>query len=174
MDYELKAISDTDISWSPVMEAWWNNGGALLWNRFGGFGKNQLVLEEEEVKSFLQEAGEIAGWHSGDSEDYCAALGNPILVRPYSVNECPAEQEDQHSDEPQNWCCRECGRSLHEGLDSADNMAIIAVSRRDLNHVLNSLREAIDFSRSNGPNNNLTWEASLEAIVASLKQLRHS
>jgi hypothetical protein len=126
------------------------------------------------MKSFVQAAAEIPGWRSCDCQNFGVESGNPIMVRPHSGGDTPLHAEDSTACEQRNWCCHDCGRPLHEGLDSAGVLETVAVSRRELNHVLNSLREAIDFCRERGPNNNLTWEAALEALVVSLKSTPYS
>lgn len=151
------------------MEAWWNSGGALLWNQYGGFGTDRLILPDEELKAFVEYAGRIFGWQPDDQGyGFGAGPANPIIIRPYSPHEASPQPEEAHSPESK-WCCSDCGRPLHDALSSERNLERVLVSKRDLNHVLNSLQEAIDFSRGKGPNNTHTWEAALQEFVASTK-----
>jgi hypothetical protein len=169
MDYELIAISDTDPTWNPSMESWWNSGGALLWNQYGGFGTDRLILSEAELQSFVDLAGAICGWEgSTPAPDFLTASGNPIIIKPCAEPEASVRRKEalfRH----QELCCSDCGRPYHSALVSESDEPGALVSRRDLNHVLNSLQEAIDFSVGKGPNNRRTWEAALDDFVRSMR-----
>jgi hypothetical protein len=169
MDYELIAVSDTDPTWNPTMESWWNSGGALLWNQYGGFGTDRLILSEVELKSFVELAAAICGWQpSTQGPSLQTSPENPVIIKPYSEpDESPRQQETLSQE--QHLCCSDCGRPYHQALISASNEPAVLVSLRDLNHVLNSLQEAIDFSVGKGPNNRRTWEVALEDFVSSMR-----
>ncbi len=169
MDYELIAVSDTDPTWNPSMESWWNGGGALLWNQYGGFGTDRLILSEAEFQSFMELAAVICGWQpSIVKADSQMSPDNPVIIKPYSHPDESLQQQETLSQE-QRWCCSDCGRSHHPALVPASNEPTVVVSRRDLNHVLNSLQEAINFSLGKGPNNRRTWEEALEDLIISLR-----
>ncbi len=169
MEYELIAVSDTDPAWNPVMEAWWNSGGAMLWNQYGGFGKDRLVMSVKELESFMEQAGGICGWQPGDPGNiFEAGPGNPLIITPHAMQDT-SHLEEQPQSFKSTFCCRDCGRPWHEALNSEGNSWSVEVPCRYLNHVLNSLQEAIAFSRGQGPNNAPTWEAALEELVASIK-----
>lgn len=169
MDYELIAVSDTDPTWNPSMESWWNGGGALLWNQYGGFGTDRLILSETEFQSFMELAAAICGWQPSIAKaDSQTSPDNPVIIKPYSQPEASPEQKETPSQE-QRWCCSDGGRPYHPALVPGSNEPMALVSRRDLNHVLNSLQEAIDFSLGKGPNNRRTWEANLNDFVNSMK-----
>lgn len=170
MEYELAVVQDTDPKWNPSMDAWWNGGGALLWNQYGGFGKDRLILTNEDLQSFMEQARGIFGWQPCSSgEGNRVGPGNPILVQPRTLQDELPQADEAHASESQ-WCCRDCARPVHEALNSPGRGERLSVSRRDLNHVLNSLQEAIDFSRGKGPNNSRTWEAALEDLTTALKE----
>lgn len=169
MEYELIAVSDTDPTWNPAMESWWNGGGALLWNRYGGFGTDRLILSEAELQSFVELAAAIYGWQSSNPDpDFRNASGNPVIIKPYTESETPPQEKEMSSPE-QKWCCSDCGRPYHPALVSASDEPAVLVSRRDLNHLLNALQEAIEFSMGKGPNNRRTWEGALEDFIRSMK-----
>ncbi|AFM26777.1 hypothetical protein Desti_4140 [Desulfomonile tiedjei DSM 6799] len=172
MDYELKIVRETDPAWNESMDSWWNNGGALLWNRYGGFGKDSLVLSAEELESFLERARTIQGWNSSPLPD---AETNPVIIVSFVKSSQPeaareAIPPDSHA-LPGSFesCCSDCGRPIHEALREMASRDSVTVSVRAMNHLLNSLAEAIAFSRQKGPNNYRTWEASMEEITADIQ-----
>lgn len=171
MHYKLTAVDEADPRWTQQMENWWSQGGALLWNRFGGFGSDSLVLTEEELARFLSSAGTIEGWsrspHAGSQAGNGAAFDNPIIVESYHgetpTNSVEPQTQDSSAMRP---CCRDCGRPVHPSLRSRGNSDLVPVPRRQLNHVLHTLEEAVSYGRGEGPNNYRTWEAVLDELVA--------
>jgi hypothetical protein len=168
MNCKLTAVSDSDPSWNDQMDSWWNNGGALLWNLYGGMGLDSLILTEEEVQSFLVKAEQINGWNASGGDAVQAV--NPVTIRPHSEDYAPEpDQPVEALGAPPAVCCPDCGRHVHPSLHSAWNLQEISVPRRQLNHLLSSLQEAIEFSKGNGPNNYRTWENALEEFSGSIK-----
>jgi len=167
MEYDLIAVPETDVAWNSIMEDWWNNGGALLWNRFGGFGKDRLTLSEDDLRSFLEQAESISGWQSLESSTP-RAIGpaNPIIIEKSCGNTSP-EEESEIEEPIEKYCCRDCGRDLHAALTQVRGESI-SIDKRRLNHLLNSLQEAIDYSGGRGPNNVHTWKAALQDFVESV------
>jgi hypothetical protein len=166
MNYKLAAVSDSDPSWNDQMDSWWNNGGALLWNLYGGMGLDFLILTEEEVQSFLVKAKQINGWNA--SGDDAIQAVNPVTILPYSEDDAP-DQPLEALDAPSAVCCPDCGRPVHPALHPAWNRQEITVPRKQLNHLLSSLQEAIAFSKGKGPNNYRTWENALEECSRSIE-----
>jgi hypothetical protein len=168
MNYKLIAVSDSDPSWNDEMEAWWNNGGALMWNLYGGMGLDTLILTDEEVQSFLVKAQQINGWDA--SGGHAVQPVNPVTVLPHSEEEAP--ESDQLSEAvavPPGLCCPDCGRPVHPALHSTWNRQEISVPRKQLNHLLSSLQEAIEFSKGQGPNNHRTWENVLDECRGAIE-----
>jgi hypothetical protein len=171
MNYKLTAVSDSDPSWNDDMEAWWNNGGALLWNLYGGMGKNSLILAEEEVQSFLAKAEQINGWDASGS--HAVHPVNPVTILPHTEEESPElEQHTEARDARPALCCPDCGRPVHPALQSAWSGGEISVPRRHLNHLLNCLQEAIEFSKGKGPNNYRTWKNALEECTEAIESAK--
>jgi hypothetical protein len=172
MDYELKVTQETDPAWNESMDSWWNNGGALLWNRYGGFGKDSFVLPEEELESFLERARTIQGWNSATLSD---AETNPVVIAPFvevGQPETPVEATPPDTlalTGSFESCCPDCGRPIHEALREMACQDSVTVSLRAMNHLLNSLAEAIAFSRRKGPNNYRTWEVAIEEIMTEIQ-----
>jgi hypothetical protein len=175
MFYRLTAIDESDPRWNQRMENWWSQGGALLWNRFGGFGSDSLKLTEEELDLFLTGARAIEGWEPSSCLGCVPADGiassHPVLVGPYveePIN-ADAEVEPPCEESPAtSLCCRECGRPLHRSLHRYAKADPVPVPRKQLNHMLHCLGEAVSFGRGEGPNNFRTWEAMLEDLEASI------
>jgi len=155
------------------MEAWWNQGGALLWNQYGGFGREEIVLTEEQVNLFLERASKMYGW---EAEPFAVSAGEPRSGKPTPVIIAPdieTETTTVISDEPRpgsTQCCRDCGRRFHPGLAPLADQDLVTIPTRQLNHLLNGLQEAIEFSRGNGPNNMRTWEAALGGALQAIKR----
>ncbi len=172
MEYELKVIQETDPAWNEGMDSWWNNGGALLWNRYGGFGKDSLVLSAEELGAFVERAQTIQGWISSPLSD---AETNPVTIAPFvegSQPEAPSEEglpDTRALPASPEFCCLDCGRPIHQALRHMASQDAVTVSVRAMNHLLNSLAEAIAFSRRKGPNNQLIWEAAIEEITSDIQ-----
>ncbi len=172
MKYRLTAISDTDSAWNLQIERWWTQGGALLWSQYGGVGSETLDLSEEEFASFLEKAKTIEGWEAfGESPGLERAIGalKPVSIQAIEEGESEPELEldlePQSGIEPPNYCCRQCGRPWHPGVYRVRDQELVSIPVRELNHVLNSLEEAISFSREEGPNNNGTWQDALIGLV---------
>jgi hypothetical protein len=170
--YRLEAISDEHPAWNAAMEAWWENGGALLWNQYGGMGLQVLILEPEEATKFLQAAALIEGW-GNQIDDTSSWEDSP--ARPVAVIAWDSDYLEREPDAPATTtqsqsavaihCCRQCGREISPALRDAWSGDPIHVSPRVLNHLLNSLHEAIDFAKGVGPNNFRTWQANLEQVA---------
>ncbi len=173
MFYRLTAIDESDPRWNQRIDDWWSQGGALLWNRFGGFGSDSLNLTEEELDLFLAGARAIEGWEPSPYRGCIPAGGassdHPVIVGPYIEEPIEAVVEP-HDEEPPatSLCCRECGRPLHRSLRRYADADFVPVPRKQLNHILHCLGEAVSFGRGEGPNNFRTWEAMLEDLEASI------
>ncbi len=156
------AVPETDPSWNTEMETWWSSGGALLWNRFGGSGSETLELSEEEEQGFLDQASRIEGWNSG-----------PVIRNSTSETEFQSEHIDAPPMPPAQHgprlCCRECGRRMHESLAETRSDKIV-LDVQNINHVLNSLAEAVEYAKGKGPNNYRTWEAVLDSFLESIRR----
>lgn len=181
MKYRLTALSDTDPAWNPRIERWWNQGGALLWSRYGGIGSETLDLSEEELASFQEKAKAIEGWEAfGDSLglERTIATVKPVSIQAIEEEESRPELEldleSQGRPDPPDYCCRNCGRPWHPGLHMLQDRELISIPVRELNHVLNSLQEAINFSRGEGPNNSGTWQDALVSLVQVIGSLQPS
>jgi hypothetical protein len=181
MKYRLTAISDTDSAWNLQIEHWWTQGGALLWSQYGGVGSETLDLPEEEFASFMEKAKTIEGWGVvGESPGPECAIGAVKPVSIQIIEEEEPEPEPELDLEPQsiaespNYCCRKCGRPWHPGLYPVRDQELVSIPVRELNHVLNSLEEAISFSREDGPNNNGTWQDALIGVVQVIGALKSS
>jgi hypothetical protein len=176
MKYKLIAISDSDPAWNDEMDAWWNNGGALVWNQYGGMGLDSLILTEEEVQSFVTKASQIHGWdaYSGSASLSDKPL-NPVQMVPYSEEDTPKSDRLQEAVVAGPvLCCQDCGRPVHPALHVARDRQEVSVPLRQLNHLLNSLQEAIEFSKGKGPNNYRTWESALGEVGEVMRyQDRH-
>jgi hypothetical protein len=181
LKYRLTAISDADPAWNLQIERWWNQGGALLWAQYGGVGSETLDLPEEEFASFLEKAKTIDGWEAfGESlelERSIAAV-KPVSIRAIEDEkpepELELDLEPESRIESPNYCCRNCGRPWHPGLQSVRDQELVKIPVRELNHVLNSLEEAINFGRGEGPNNSSTWQDALVGLVQVIGALETS
>lgn len=174
MVYKLTAVDESDPRWNPRMEAWWSQGGALLWNRFGGFGSDSMVLTEEEFETFLAAARAIEGWasspHAASEADTGTGADHPVIVESCVEGISEDMVEPYCEDSPKiDRCCRDCGRPLHPSLLPFGHADLVLVPRCRLNHVMCSLEEAVSFGRGDGPNNFRTWEAMLEDLVHAIR-----
>lgn len=172
MKYRLTVISDSDSAWNLQIEHWWTQGGALLWSQYGGVGSETLDLSEEEFASFLEKAKTIEGWEVFGEPlglERSIATVKPVSIQAIEEDESEPEREldpePQSRIEPPNHCCRKCGRPWHPGLYPVRDQEIVSIPVRELNHVLNSLEEAISFGRDEGPNNSGTWQDALMGLV---------
>lgn len=172
MDYKLTAVDESDPRWNQRMEDWWNQGGALLWNRLGGFGSDTLILMAEELERFLHDARAIDGWDSRPYQGFGAegddTLFHPIRVEPYH-EEIREDDTDSPHCETSSICCRNCGRPIHAILREHGDV-LVPVPRTQLNHVLHCLEEAVSFGRGEGPNNYRTWEAMLLDLLDAMSR----
>ena len=169
MKYTLIAVSDSDAMWNDRMDAWWNNGGALLWNQHGGFGTDSLVLNNDQVDAFLEKAKLIEGWNAVPGSPEWGEMVNPVIVQQHTeADPVSDDNSGETRSAPPGSCCSSCGRPVHEALHTVWECGMIAVPRTEMNHVLNSLQEAIEFCQGTGPNNFKTWEAALSEFVAAL------
>ncbi len=133
----LEAISDEHPAWNAAMEAWWENGGALLWNQYGGMGLQVLTLEPEEATKFLHSAALIEGW-GNYIEDVVSWELSP--ARPVAVIELHSDDLEVKPDAPATTtqsqspvaiqCCRECGRGINPALRSSvrSGMSFLIIS----------------------------------------------
>ncbi len=183
MKYRLKAISDTDPAWNIQIERWWNQGGSLLWSQYGGIGSETLDLSEDDFASFVEKAKQIEGWETfGESLglERSISSGNPVSIQAIDEDKVEPEPEpeldlgSERRVESQPICCRNCGRPWHPGLDPVRDFEVVNIPVRELNHVLNSLQEAISFSQGEGPNNTRTWEDALRKLVQVLRAFEAS
>jgi hypothetical protein len=176
--YKLTALSDDHPSWNSRMEAWWQSGGALLWNRFGGISAEELVLDSDAAREFVRCASSIVGWNPVFSEecletDCIPSDANAVRIERMSELQEMAPQPVCAAEEKQpTFCCRDCGRELHPCLEPFWQMDDVVVARRALNHLLNSLHEAIEYARGKGPNNWRVWQAALDETVRLLSGSR--
>jgi hypothetical protein len=177
MKFRLTAIADTDPAWNLQIEHWWNQGGSLLWSQYGGIGSETLDLSEEDCTSFVEKAKQIEGWETfGETLglEHSISSGKPVSIQVIDEDavepepELELDLESKSSEGSTNYCCRNCGRAWHPGLDPVRDYGMINIPARELNHVLNSLQEAINFSRGEGPNNSSTWEDALAEFVQAL------
>jgi hypothetical protein len=158
MNFKITAVSDNDPEWNEKTELWWNSGGALLWNQFGGAGSEELVLERDELDRFLSRAEALPGWTAPDTG---AGLSQgPVRIDEYDES----ETKSGPTPEPGR-CCDDCGRPWHPALHSEAIKPEVSVSARKLNHVLLALQEAIAFAKGHGPNNYRTWEALMQDFL---------
>ncbi|MDQ1238463.1 MAG: hypothetical protein QG577_648 [Thermodesulfobacteriota bacterium] len=171
----LEAISDEHPAWTAAMEAWWENGGALLWNQYGGMGLQVLILEPEEATKFLRAAAHIEGWgnHIEDVVSWRESPARPVVVTALNSDDLEQEPDSkarttQTQSAASIQCCRQCGREINPALRDVWSGDPIHVSPRVLNHLINSLNEAIDFATAVGPNNFRTWQATLEQAANML------
>jgi hypothetical protein len=178
MKYKVSAVSDSEGNLSPLLEEWWTAGGALLWNQYGGLAANSIILDEKEWNDFLSKAQAIHGWRlmpekADGIDDY-----GPLTVANCSESEAPDEGVEficepstaKPATEPRVRCCGDCGRHAFEGLAHLWNQDSIVVPKTALNHVLNSLLEAISYAEGQGPNNHRTWQGTLDDFVDSLRR----
>lgn len=172
--YKLTALSDDNPSWNSQMEAWWQNGGALLWNRFGGVGLEELVLGAEDTQEFVRCASAIPGWnpmfHERCIEDgILPEEANAVQLQEIITAEEPGVTTNfKPKEKVPRLCCMDCGREVHAALQRYWQADYIPVPKYALNHLFNSLNEAVAFARGKGPNNWLVWRAALEDAVRSL------
>jgi hypothetical protein len=176
MEYQLIALSDSDPEWNDKVESWWNNGGALLWNQFGGAGAERLVLSQSELDAFLVKAKLIPGWNASPEHVSSSAYTlHPVVIQPYV--ESNAQKTGYHRevipDRP-TVCCRDCGRPIHPALLAVWDRRVVWTPRTEMNHLLNSLQEAIAFARGNGPNNQRIWADALDSFVEAMEALSRS
>jgi len=177
LGYRFEAVPDDHPAWNRAMETWWEQGGALLWNQYGGMGSTALCLDPETATKFLREAALIDGWVSHTSSTAC---GEPPLLNPLVVSRETANEDELPPVEPPRpvqprsvdsmVCCIHCGRNINPALSENWSGDMICLPPRVLNHVLNSLEEAIDFARGRGANNFRTWLAHLDDTANALKQ----
>ncbi len=176
--YKFTALSDDHPSWNPGMEAWWQNGGALLWNRFGGISTEELVLDSAAAHEFVRCAGAIVGWNPLFNEECLDSDCIPRDANAVRIEKMAELQEIEPAPvclaegKQPTFCCRECGRELHPCLEPFWQMNDVVVSRRALNHVLNSLHEAVEYARGKGPNNWQVWQAALEDAARLLSRVQ--
>ncbi len=178
--YRITTVSDSDGDVSPFLEAWWAQGGALLWNQYGGLGSNSIDLDEDQWNGFLLKAQAIHGWRSQPEQVGQALDYGPMILADVSENDEIGGGDECHSNcagdkgaaGAETRCCGDCGRFAFEGLIDLWNRDAIPVAKIPLNHLLNSLREAIDYAKGNGPNNHRTWQAALVEFVDSLDQIK--
>jgi hypothetical protein len=138
-------------------------------------GLQVLTLEPEEATKFLHSAALIEGW-GNYIEDVVSWELSP--ARPVAVIELHSDDLEVKPDAPATTtqsqspvaiqCCRECGRGINPALRDVWGGDPIHVSPRVLNHLLNSLNEAIHFATGVGPNNFRTWQATLEQAASML------
>lgn len=177
MGYLFEAVPEEHPTWNNAMEMWWQKGGALLWNQYGGVGSEILRLDSETATRFLQAAALIEGWESQRNN---SAGGEPSPLNPLVVRMETADAQGFLPMEPTRavqqcegdvvTCCVDCGRDINPALREIWSGDGISLPPRVLNHVLNSLEEAINFARNKGPNNFRTWLAHLEEAADVLKQ----
>jgi len=175
--YKLTALSDDHPSWNSRMEAWWKNGGALLWNRFGGVGAEELVLGSDDVREFMRCAKAIPGWNPLFHEECLESGCLPKDTNAVQIREMPAIDEGlprtsvAPNEKVPTLCCMNCGRGIYPDLQSWWQADEIMLPKHALNHLLNGLDEAIEFARGRGPNNWLVWSAALEDVAKLLADI---
>jgi hypothetical protein len=173
MNFKITAISDSDPDWNEKTELWWNSGGALLWNQFGGAGSEELVLNREDLDEFLSRAAALPGWTAPDAST--GGPQGPVRISDddenetkYNKNETKYNKNETKTEptpEPGR-CCEDCGRPWHPVLQHEAIKPEVVVSVKKLNHVLLALEEAIAFAKGRGPNNYRTWEALMQDFLS--------
>jgi hypothetical protein len=178
MKYRITAVADSEGDLSPLLEEWWTNGGALLWNQYGGLAANSIVLDEEDWNHFLLKAQAIHGWRSQPERIDGINDYGPLTVASCAEPEAMTEAAEFNSErstvesdsECQIRCCGHCGRYVSDGLAHLWNEDSIAVPKIALNHMINSLLESISYAKGQGPNNYRTWQAALDEFMEALSQ----
>jgi hypothetical protein len=158
MHFKITAISDSAPEWNEKTELWWTSGGALLWNRFGGAGSEELVLDRRDLDEFLAGAAAIPGWTAPDA-------GTALSQGPLRISEFVENEAKSVTTYDSGRCCDDCGRPWHSSLGSEAVNAEVRVSAKKLNHVILALEEAIAFAKGEGANNYRTWEALLKDFL---------
>ena len=158
MKYKLTVTPET------LDGPWWPEGGAMLWHKFGGGNSTTLVLSEEEFEKFERRAKQIEGWHDKAAVAEGVRHGGPgaVAVEEYSEDEAGAASTQT--------CCRRCNLPFHSGLNSVSGMETVPVPRRELNHVLIALQEAIALTRGMAPHMGLGWDDALKELVEAIER----
>ncbi len=148
-----------------------------MWNRFGGVSVEELILNVDNAREFVRCASTIPGWNPVFHEE-CIEIGclpdetNPVQISKFLPTEEPAQQTLVLTEaEPPLVCCMDCGRNVHNALQRRWQTNQIMLPPRVLNHLLNSIKEAIEFARGEGPNNWLVWKAAMEDATRLLADL---
>ncbi|MBI5572886.1 MAG: hypothetical protein HY914_23280 [Desulfomonile tiedjei] len=160
MKYKLTVTPET------LDGPWWPEGGAMLWHEFGGGNSATLVLTEDEFEEFERQAKQIEGWQDKDAVIDGVLYGGDVAI---VVEE---DHDDDAGASPTQTCCRRCNLPFHSSLKSVADMETVPVPRRELNHVLIALEEAVDLTRGMAPHMGLAWNDALKELVEAIERPR--